>query len=92
VKLKNLKTNYILNSREINDTERLLDNLVEAELKDEILANKKFEVLNDENMTTHFASIAKVGGSDDKISDIRDENGNDFQNDKDRAEFIKNLL
>jgi len=78
VKLKNLKSNYTLNSREINDTERLLNNLIESELKEEILANKKFEVLNDEKMTTHFASLAKVAGSDDKISDIRDENGNDF--------------
>jgi hypothetical protein len=53
-RIKILKENYNRNSREIHVEERLLNTLIENELRMEITQNKKFEVLNDEKMTAHF--------------------------------------
>jgi hypothetical protein len=44
-RIKTLKENYNINSREIHIAERLLNTLIENELKLEITQNKKFEVL-----------------------------------------------
>jgi hypothetical protein len=88
-RLRVLKENYTENSRNINAIEQLLNNLVEADLKESILRNKKFEVLNDEKMTSHFSALTKICSSDDKISDICNDNGADFSNTKDRAAYIE---
>jgi hypothetical protein len=91
-RLKTLKANYEQNSREIHATERLLNSVISTELRAEILQNKKFEVLNDEKMTSHFVSLTKIWGQDVTISDICDENETHFENPASRSEYIKNFF
>ena len=91
-RIKALKENYSHNQREINLTERILNNLIESELKAEILLNKKFEVLNDEKMTAHFFSLSKISGSSVSIADIRNDNLQEFDSSSDRSVFIKNYF
>jgi hypothetical protein len=59
-----------MNSREIHVAERLLNTLIENDLRTEILQNKKLEVLNDEKMTAHFSSMAKVSKQECAVSEI----------------------
>jgi hypothetical protein len=66
--------------------------VIRTELRAEILQNKKFEVLNDEKMTSHFVSLTKIRGQDVTISDICDENETPFENPASRSEYIKNFF
>jgi len=66
--------------------------VISTELRTEILNNKKFEVLNDEKLTSHFVSLTKIKGEDVTISDICDENEIMFENSTARSTYIKNFF
>jgi hypothetical protein len=89
-RIKTLKDNYNINSREIHIAERLLNTLIENELKLEITQNKKFEVLNDEKMTAHFSS--KVSKQECAISEICNDFEQEFATTDLRSSYIKNYL
>jgi hypothetical protein len=91
-RLKNLKQEYTRNSREIHATERQLNGLISNKLRSEILQNKKFEVLNDEKMTSHFVSLTKIKGEEVTISEICNDAGLEFTNANDRSSFIKDFF
>ena len=91
-RLKNLKLNYEQNSREIHTTERILNGVISTELRAEIVQNKKFEVLNDEKLTSHFVSLTKIKGQDATISDICDDQESMFANSSVRSNYIKNFF
>jgi hypothetical protein len=91
-RLKLLKQNYEQNSREIHTTERILNGVISTELRTEILNNKKFEVLKDEKLTSHFVSLTKIKGEDVTISDICDENETIFVNSTAHSAYIKTFL
>jgi hypothetical protein len=63
-----------------------------TELRAEIVQNKKFEVLNDEKLTSHFVSLTKIKGQDATISDICDDQESMFANSSDRSNYIKNFF
>ncbi len=90
--LKNLKQNYEQNSREIHTTERILNGVISTELRAEIVQNKKFEVLNDEKLTSHFVSLTKIKGQDATISDICDDQESMFANSSVRSNYIKKFF
>jgi hypothetical protein len=89
-RIKTLKENYNRNSREIHVEERLLNTLIENDLRMEITQNKKFEVLNDEKMTAHFSSMAKVSNQDCAISEICNDQEIEFASSDLRSSYIKN--
>ncbi len=91
-RLKNLKQNYEQNSREIQTTERILNGVISTELRAEILQNKKFEVLNDEKLTSHFVSLTKIKGQDVTISDICDDQESMFADSSARSNYIKKIF
>ena len=79
-----------MNSREIHAAENLLNNLIETELRLELTQNKKFEVLNDEKMTAHFFSMAKVSRQECAISEICNDVEQEFASPDLRSSYIKN--
>ena len=91
-RIKTLKENYNINSREIHIAERLLNTLIENELKLEITQNKKFEVLNDEKMTAHFSCMAKVSKQECAISEICNDFEQEFASTDLRSSYIKNYF
>jgi hypothetical protein len=88
--LKNLKANYEANFEKIVDCEWKLNRILDDEAKSELENFAIFEVVNLEKMTPTFLQIAKQTKSSAKISDIRDDAGNDFGSDDDRYKFIEN--
>ena len=84
-----LKRDFGQNSNLILETERELSNLVESELKDELLHFKKFETLNDEKITPHFMSIVKTKSVDDSIENIKKDDGGDFENEAERKNYLR---
>jgi hypothetical protein len=56
------------------------------------MQNKKFEVLNDEKMTSHFVSLTKIKGQDVIISDICNDAKVDFRNSDERSSHVKNFF
>jgi hypothetical protein len=58
-RISNLKLNFNANSGEILRVERELNNIVELDLREEILKMKHFESLNNEKITPYFLSLAK---------------------------------
>ncbi len=91
-RLKNLKQDYTRNSREIHATERQLNGLISNELRSEIMQNKKFEVLKDGKMTSHFVSLTKIKGEEVTISEICNDDGLEFTNANDRSSYIKDFF
>jgi hypothetical protein len=91
-RIKFLKGNYNMNSREIHVAERLLNTLIENDLRQELMQNKKFEVLNDEKMTAHFSSMAKVSKQDCAISEICNDLEHEFPTTDLRSSYIKNYF
>ena len=73
-----LKLNFNQNVGEILDKERQLSNLVEGDLKTELLHFKKFETLNNERITLYFMSIVKSKNAGDSITNFKKEDGLDF--------------
>jgi len=73
-----LKQNFLQNKVLILEKERQLPNLVESELRDELLHYKKFENLNDEKITPHFMSIVKTKNAGDSLENIKHHDGSEF--------------
>ena len=91
-RISQLKLNFDQNCTSILETERLLSDVVEYELKEELSFYKNFECLNSEKITPHFMNLVKNSGTDEKLSDICDNNGIPFVNDVSRKEFITDFF
>ena len=91
-RISQLKLNFDQNCTSILETERLLSDVVEYELKEELSFYKNFECLNSEKITPHFMNLVKNSGTDEKLSDICDNNGTPFVNDVSRKEFITDFF
>jgi len=86
--IASLKGNYIQNAALILESERQLSNLVESELREELLHYKRFENLNDEKITPHFMSIVKTKNAGDSLDNIKKDDGSDFISKEERKNFI----
>ena len=75
-----LKQNFNNNAMEILRLERNLSTLIEGEIRDELSHYKNFECLNNERMTPHFLNLVKGSRSEDNLSDIKRDNGENFSN------------
>jgi exonuclease III len=91
-----LKKDYLNNSDQIFLKERQLDNLIECDLKEELLKYEKFHRLNDEKITPYFINLVKQDSNSKKnLNVICDNDGREFTTDPDRdnyiSEFYRNL-
>jgi len=86
-RLKNLKADYLANSVEIFETEFILNNLVEEELKKKIQSMKLFEGLNSEKPSAIFLSLAKKRNTG-TLSNIKNPDNTGFADENARNEFI----
>ena len=78
--IADLKLNFNQNVGEILEKERQLSDLVEGSLKVELQHFKKFETLNNERITPYFMSIVKSKNSADSLSNLKKDDGTNFNN------------
>jgi hypothetical protein len=81
---------FTANAGEILRSERELNNIVEQDLRKEILKMKHFESLNNEKITPYFLSLAKRPQNSESLSDINNVDGTPFESHEQRSGFIKN--
>jgi hypothetical protein len=81
---------FCANGGEILRTERELNNIVEQDLREEILKMKLFESLNSEKITPYFLWLAKRPQNSECLSDINNIDGTPFESRDRRCDFIKN--
>jgi hypothetical protein len=91
-RISNLKLNFNANSGEILRVERELNNIVELDLREEILKMKHFESLNNEKITPYFLSLAKRPQNSENLSDINNDDGTPFDSREERSSYIKKFL
>jgi len=85
-----LKKNFAGNTAAILNTERQLSDLIEGELRDELLHFKKFETLNAEKITPYFMSLVKSTTSTGNIRDIKKDDGTNFIHEEEQDAHIYN--
>ncbi len=88
-RISNLKLNFNANSGEILRVERELNNIVELDLREEILKMKHFESLNNEKITPYFLRLAKRPQNSENLSDINNDDGTPFDSREERSSYIK---
>ncbi len=71
-------------------TERELNQIVNDDMREEVLRMRNFEQLNNEKITPHFLSLAKKPLSSDSLVDICKENGEPFEDPNERDTYIRN--
>jgi hypothetical protein len=89
-KINRMKLDFNANAGEILRTERELNNIVEQDLREEILKMKHFESLNNEKITPYFLSLAKRPQNSESLSDINNVDGIPFESRELRSTFIRN--
>jgi len=86
--LKNLKEEYVVNSNSIFEKERLLSDINELELKEELSLIKNFERLNDEKITPYFLRLAKSSSQTESLEVVCKDDGDIFDTAQDRHSYI----
>jgi exonuclease III len=89
--LKTLKKDYLNHEQEILTTEKLLNNLVDADLRSELEKFRHFDILNAEKMTPRFLTLSKVTKKTESLAVICREDGSEFETEKDRYCFIRDF-
>ena len=79
-----------VNCNQILAEERILSNLVEMELKRDLENYRKFETLNDEKITPYFMSLVKNSSKGDSPTQIKQENGIEFNSLDDLSIHVEN--
>jgi hypothetical protein len=88
-KINTLKLDYNLNRDEINELEKKLNELNDAEMRAELSKYRYFDILNMEKITPRFLTLARLGGKIDSLSILKDDHNNDFASEQDRSDHIK---
>jgi hypothetical protein len=87
-KISELRKDFNANSGEIFRTERELNNIIELDLREEIVKMKNFERLSNEKITPYFLSLAKRPHNSECLSDLNKDDGSPFDNVKQRSDHI----
>jgi hypothetical protein len=91
-RIRLLKKNLVDNYEEIYRYEAILNNIIEGELKDELLHYKKFERLNNEKITPHFMKLAAIDSTTThSLEKICKDTSDDFDSTIERDNFIVNF-
>jgi len=88
--ITDLKKDFSRNSADILRVERQLSDLVETELRNELLHFKKFESLNSEKITPHFMNLVKTTTIKGTIAEIKKDDGTDFIDEQEQQVHILN--
>jgi len=83
-----LKQNFLANSALILQTERELSDIIESELKLELLHYKKFESLNNEKITPYFMNLVKSKNTRDSLDNVRKDDGTTFSDKNELKNYI----
>jgi len=86
--IMDLKNFFSQNTANILRKERQLSDLVESELRDELLHFKKFETLNSERITPYFMNLVKTTSGVGSISEIKKDDGTDFNDENELNQHI----
>jgi exonuclease III len=87
-KIRNLKANYTGNIPEINDAERMLDNIIDAEIRSELERYRTYDILNTEKMCPRFLTLAKAKKNSASLDNIKDDDGQPFASEEARDRYI----
>ena len=79
------------NRNQINLKERALALHNEETIRNEVLENKKFEMLNNEKMTPYFLSLVKGSKKEESLDQVVNDDGTPFNNSKAKS-TAKRLL
>ena len=89
--IKALKENYTVNSDEIFRLENRLSTITDIELKEELASEKGFERLNEEKITPYFLKLAKTPAGSESLTEIKNDDGTEFDNNEDRENHVLNF-
>jgi hypothetical protein len=87
-RIRALKENAIENYAEISRQEAILNDIIESELRDELLCYSKFERLNNEKITPYFLKLAQVDTNQHGLDKICDDSGAIFPSANERESYI----
>ena len=85
-----LTADHDINIKELTRAEKELAKLCDSELREKLQDLKIFEILQAEKSNPHFLEIAKKTSCVEKLSDIRDNNGQILLSGEDLANHITN--
>jgi exonuclease III len=91
LEINNWKKSYNLNVNRILAGERELATIIENELKVELEHMRVFDKLNNEKITPHFMALAKKSGSDECLTDVKNDNNEDFVRKECQEKYIFNF-
>ena len=80
------------NRNQINLKEHTLAIHNEETIRNEVLENKKFEMLNNEKMTPYFLSLVKGSKKEESLDQVVNDDGTPFNSNEDWNNFIKNTF
>jgi hypothetical protein len=86
--IKYQKRNFRANVIRIQELERTLNDIIESELKEELILMRNFEQLHEEKITPYFMSLAKSKNNQNSLGNLKKENGEDFESKEERSIFI----
>jgi hypothetical protein len=89
--VKNLSEKFKDNEETICQLERKILEINDFEIRHLMGEKKIFDTLNYEKPSKNFLNLAKVINKSDSLSVIKNENGEDFESDKLREEYITNF-
>jgi hypothetical protein len=78
----------VVNFNRIFTLEKRLDEIFDAQMKSELEKNSLFEILNAEKITPHFTKLLKIGNGNSSLSEIKNDNGEPFNDDKALYSYI----
>jgi hypothetical protein len=84
-----LKNDFILEQNTIFSLEREISEINDRKLKEEVDKFRSFDCLNKEKITPYTLKLLKVCNNETKLSDIRDNNNENFRSISDQSEFIR---
>jgi len=90
-RLELLKDNYEQNCTEIFTLEKKLDGINDAKLRNKLEGNRNYEIFNNEKITPNFVNLSKGTKSEATLSDLRDDNGDEFESENDMKEYVRNF-
>jgi len=87
-RLRELKATAKENLNMIFNLERELSQILEMEIREEVISIKNFERLNNEKMTPYFLKVAKTSVKQPEVDKICDNKGDEFLTEADRDNHI----
>jgi hypothetical protein len=87
-RLNFLKGHYDKNQAEIFELEQILGNFRDDDLASKIQNLKIFEHLHNERPSPLFLNLIRCGNNNDKLSHVKDDNGDSFASEKLRSKHI----